>query len=529
MSNSQATSKKRKLLRRNLKRLIERIEKGIVPLRIVEVLAFGSFLRIKATPGDIDLIIFYKEDLAFDKQIKEFQQFINEKSRDERGCELLENLSTNQSLATEFAKENFPRLPANVWLRHIKVTGPMKIYTPYGFNKIEITRKVLKENMRYIQIAKIENIDDKDDVLSNMSSQTFKLIWSNSMRDLDENLKDLQDVQLNATISEMKNFLIQVERYKSYYYVLLNVLKKVIDTIKIEKVIPDTEKLIKYAKEYGMNRGILEPYLDWVMNQIKPTRYVDEPNLKEHVTDLDIDKNIEDFKNSVSNFYELGDLCESMRKEINIFRDKCTVAKNLLEQLLYPPNKNGFPPIERKIDISAFWSFLSVPMYQAKDEIKREVLSDLSLNDINRRIILVERLGSRSDYRLADTDEEIKKFTELSKIGKTEKEHAKYIRPILRKAFPNNIKTFVFFTTHIRENGVAIPEKVQLSATYQGKEIEEFLNIINKMGFKVGYRYSNFCNAYLDINISHLNGDKKEIKKLVKNKLDALNENSTNN
>ena len=124
---------------------------------------------------------------------------------------------------------------------------------------------------------------------------------------------------------------------------LLNVLEKVIDTVQNDRVVPDKEKLVIYAKEFGMDRGILKPYLDWIMNQIKRSRRVDEPDLQERVTDLDLDQKIEDIKNSVSNVYELGDQCESMRDEINILRNKGTVAKNLLDQLLNPSNKDGFP------------------------------------------------------------------------------------------------------------------------------------------------------------------------------------------
>jgi len=82
----------------------------------------------------------------------------------------------------------------------------------------------------------------------------------------------------------------------------------------------------------------------------------------------------------------------------------------------------------------------------------------------------------------------------------------------------------VFFTTNIRENGVAIPENVQLVATYRGEEINKFIDMINNLGFKIDNKYRTFIRASLDVDIGHLNSDKKEIKKMVKNKLEFIKE-----
>jgi len=38
----------------------------LCPLRIAEVWVFGSFLRLKEEPGDVDLVVLYREDKEFD-------------------------------------------------------------------------------------------------------------------------------------------------------------------------------------------------------------------------------------------------------------------------------------------------------------------------------------------------------------------------------------------------------------------------------------------------------------------------------
>lgn len=261
-------SKKRTLLRRNLKRVVRRIEEGVAPIRIVEVWAFGSFLRMKADPRDIDLVIFYKKDPILDEQVELFRQFILNLNQTEKGCELLEEFVSNQDLASEFAKKSFPGLPVDVWLRHIKASGSMRTYLSYYFHPTDTTRKVLKKGIRRIQIAEIADIDKKDEVFSRMSAQSFKLVWSKDERDVDKNLQQLIDEQVAVTIAEMKNFAVQVERYKSYYYVLTNVLKLVIEAIRSRKSLPDNEELAERVRIVGSERGILEPYLKWILNQI---------------------------------------------------------------------------------------------------------------------------------------------------------------------------------------------------------------------------------------------------------------------
>ena len=105
--------------------------------------------------------------------------------------------------------------------------------------------------------------------------------------------------------------------------------------------------------------------------------------------------------------------------------------------------------------------------------------------------------------------QEFKELTKLSRISKTEKEHVKYIRLILRIVFPKNIGKYVSLDIHINENDVLLLDKVNIMIKYEGKQIEKFINIINDSDFKVSDKYRTFCMACMSIDISHLNGDKK--------------------
>lgn len=246
---------------------------------------------------------------------------------------------------------------------------------------------------------------------------------------------------------------------------------------------------------------------------------MEEPSLQEQVTHLDIDNKIAQIKDSVKDISELEVVCESMRREIDEFRSRCAVAECLLRQIVHPPDGYYIPPIEERLSYAALRALSWVPMYRAKDDVKRRVLTDLGLDEISRSIFLVEILGTKSRYQLARSEEEIQKLTKLSKIGKAEKEHAKYIRPILRKAFPRSVDTYITFSTALGENGVAVPQQVHLHAVSRGQEINKFLELAKKLEFIVDSSDSNYCWATLDIDISQLNGDRKHIKKLIRSKL----------
>lgn len=435
---------------------------------------------------------------------------------------MLEKLASNQALASEFAKRTFPELPVDVWLRHINVSGSMRTYFRYHFHPIDTTQKVLKSGIRHIQIAKIASIHEKDEIFSRMSAQSFKLVWSENEPDVDKNLQQSIEEQLAATLGEMKNFAVQVERYQSYYYVLTNVLKWVIEVIQSHKRVPDDRQLAERARVVGAERGILGPYLKWILNQIVRTGYVEEPDLKELVTNLDIDGSVDQIKDSLKDIFGLGARCESMRKEIDEFRSRCAVTECLLRQIVHPSEDYYVPAIEERLSYAAFRALSWVPMYRAKDDVKRRVLTDLDLDEISRSIVLVEQLGTKSEYRLARSEEEIQELMKLSNIGRTEKEHAKYIRPVLRKVFPKSVDTYVTFSTITKEDDIVIPTQVRLHAMLRGKEINAFRELLKKLGFSVDRSYDDSYYATLSIDISQLDGDRERIKKLIRSKLDFL-------
>lgn len=504
------------MLIKNLKRLVARIEEGITPLKIVEVWIFGSFLRMKPDPGDLDLILFYNKDPSFDNEVEKFRQLIIELGKNNDDIKLLETLYKDNKLACEKLGHIFPDLPVHIWIKHIKTTGPMKTYIPYNFNASDVTKKVLKNRMKHIQISQIEDINNKEKLFSTMTAKTFKLAWSINNRDIDLNLENISESSYEAITSEINNFLIQVNRYESYYHILKNTIKYINNNIQNYNSVLDNETLIKYIKKVGNERNIKEQYLNWIIYQIIQSKYEEEPSLDTIVTNIDIQKGIENIIDD-KNIFQLSVICEEMRSGIKRYQLKCKVAVILLKQIINPSEDYNIPPLEKRVLYAAFRAFSWIPMYEVNDEIKREVLIDTKLSHLSRNIILYERFGARTTYWLEESEERIIKLNELTKIGRAEKEHAKYIRPIIRKIFDKDVDVYLHFKSKINEKNNVIPLIVELYANVSENEADTSLQKMKKLGFSI--TDSRYPKAYLEIDISHLKGDKKRIKEFIKNML----------
>ena len=109
-----------------------------------------------------------------------------------------------------------------------------------------------------------------------------------------------------------------------------------------------------------------------------------------------------------------------------------------------------------------------------------------------------------------------------------ERKYAKDIKAIVRKAFPKNTEFYVDFNSVIGEEGVAVPQKVFLIVATYEEDHENFLNVVENSAFVINDSDStaqrtkwdpNYLAAILDLDISHLNGDRKLIKKLIESKL----------
>ncbi len=482
---------------------------------------------MKKEPKDVDLLMFYRTDPEYDKEVKRFKYYIFGLLKTDDGLTILEHIASNHKVTLAMLKDMFPRLRVDLWAKYIKATGLMKRYYSYTFDPMDISKKVLREGMRGIQISELLHIDDKYKYghLLHLHTKTFKLIWAEDNPEVDKNLLQTPEEQVAIILEEMENFMLQVEQQKSYYYVLSNVSKWVIEKIRVHNIVPDEEQVAKQFKIVGNERGILEPYLKWIIGWgLLYDSSGDKPRYNEKVSNLDIESEIAKIEVSVKDVSALGVLCESLRGEIKEYQSRCAFAKRLLSHLLFKDPYNPLP-IEKRVVRCVLWTLRKIPMYEAKDDVKRRVLTDLGLDEISRNIVLVVSKRGGATYRLADSDEDLQELTDRSKKGKMEKEYEKYIRACARKAFPKDTRIRTFFTSSVGENGVPILDKVGLdvlSRDLDVADIDKLLHTAKKLGFRIKPESRidpDHFTAEIDIDTSKLNGDKKLIKKLLESKL----------
>ncbi len=519
---------KRETLERNLKRVVTKIEDECTPLRIEELWGLGSFFRGKEKPGDVDILAFYENVPELDEEFNLFREFIKSLSDNEKDRNILENIVSNEPRTMEIFKDHCPRLRLDAWAKYTKASFNDSSVGRHHISREVITRKTLLEGARGIHVS-LFPISGKDDYFRSMPTQNFILIWSKDERDVDKNLQQAPVERMTLILAEMRNFAIQVERFKSYYYVLSNVSKWVIDSIKVHMRIPDEDQIAEKVQSLGSERGILDAYLKWILKWgiFSELSRVDAPNHKEKVTNLDIDSEIAQILDSVRDDSELGVICESMRSEIKEFQSRCTFARGLLRRLL-DTDRYSSPSIEERIARCATWALNGVPLNEAKDDTKRWVLSDLGLEKLSENIVLLDWGSGRSNYSLAESEEELQELTEQSMKGKMERKYAKYIKAIIRKAFPKNTEVDVDFYSVIGEDGLAVPQKIYLEAATREEDNTNFLKAVENSAFVISDSYlaarkaqldTNYIEAILELDISQLNGDRKLIKKLIESKL----------
>ncbi len=188
---------------------------------------------MKEEPKDVDLLMFYRTDPEYDKEVKRFKHYIFGLLKTEDGLTILEHIASNHKVTLALLKDMFPGLRVDLWAKYIKATGSMKQYYSYTFNPMDISKKVLKEGMRGIQISELLHIDDKYSQLSCMPTKTFKLIWAEDNPEVDKNLQQTPDEKTAIVLEEIENFMPQVEQQKALYYVIKVTLKNMVGLMRL--------------------------------------------------------------------------------------------------------------------------------------------------------------------------------------------------------------------------------------------------------------------------------------------------------
>lgn len=502
---------------KNLMRIIQRVEKRLAPIHIVEIWGFGSYFRGKPEPGDIDLVIVYRKDPKLDGRAEQFRLFIAAMDRTSKGRESLSRLTADPNSARKFAQKHYPGLPVEVWLRHVKVTDSfLATYLHYRFHPTDTAKKVLKEGVRFVQISDMVPTKERDDLFKRMPVGKYTLVWSESRRDVASNLKHADAKRFDITIEELHNFKIQTERYRSQYQVILNTVRWIIGRMHSSQTIADDFTVRSYLERASRRIKINTDFRDWIVAQfVTVGSYPTEPDLKLNVTGTDIDRAIDDIVTS-SEAGTVFLMCESMRGEIDLLKSKCAVASYLLSEIIAKDNDSLSVPISRKIEHAVYRTFLDVPKYKADDDMKRRVMKEIGLERISRRLVLFDWV--RPDYHLAVSEKDLRELRSKAREIGLEKEYTTYLRSVVRKTIPKGIEISISVLPNKPTDRSLLPSIITIGLSTEENDLDTIRRVAKKYGvviFKRAYGYY----ASLPIDVSDLRGNKVAIRRFVASKL----------
>ncbi len=493
------------------------MQSGVLPRHIVEIDAFGSFLRLKGEPGDVDLVIFYQQQSDYDEKVELFRALVLEGRKTEEGRQGIETMISHPELIQKLGPR-LAGLPIASWLPYIRAKGWEKTYFPFLFDPNEVTKALLKEGMHGIQVADVAPIQDREQVLARMSTNEFRVIWSTEKPDLEANIAATVTPaeQSNAALSELENFLVQSEQYSALYDVLREVAIWVGTEMALRDLSANETEIETTLNDFAAKRGVTEQHRPWVLSKVIYRRGVEDPGLRDRITQLDVERQLKKAQESTPD--EMGKKCEELRQQVRELREKSCFLEVFLRQLIHP--STDYSMVGDRAENAAFRALSWVPMYEASEQAKRAVLEDLCLHDISRRIVRVPILGSKADYRLASSEEELVKLLEQQETGRIVKTHAHYLKPLLRKAFPAPVNASVWVKTQRSPSGILNPTVIELHVSIENGEREAFLQVARKLGFQIkNYTGSGQHYASLLVDVSDLKGDRRSIIKLVQRKL----------
>src|SRR5207249_8867699 len=130
-------------LNRKLQLVISKIANGLCPVHVAEIWIFGSTLRLKEEPEDIDLALFYNKDDELDKKVEFFRKSIEKLRETPEGRKTIQELAEKPELAQKAGREVF-RLTIEKWTPFLRQTGTWA-WIGYAFHTNEVAKRILKE------------------------------------------------------------------------------------------------------------------------------------------------------------------------------------------------------------------------------------------------------------------------------------------------------------------------------------------------------------------------------------------------
>ncbi len=225
LNSAAAWSKKRLSLVKSLKSIAKRLELEATPVHITELWAYGSFIRPKEEPGDIDLMVFYKPDEVLDQKVSRIRGFLHGNlgaNHDLRKAAWNQTFEGKVDLLVDELDRLFgPDKRHRIWLeasraRWVQSARNYSVYV-MSIDIDRVVRTVLLGRMRNIHIDPTNGIRPLAEKTETLSEKPHRLLWSEGARDIDSNLRLISQAAPEAADSELPRFVEQYDQLDAEY------------------------------------------------------------------------------------------------------------------------------------------------------------------------------------------------------------------------------------------------------------------------------------------------------------------------
>ncbi|MBI3859314.1 MAG: hypothetical protein HY296_03610 [Thaumarchaeota archaeon] len=401
MKQEATLSKKRLLLEKNLKAVVKKVEMGKTPLRIAELWVYGSFIRPKEDPGDVDLVLFYRPDEELDRKVSSINEFLHHHVDSVEGFSklvwnqefegqvdaLVEALSTILGPDERYRPWLEPSRAR--WVHGVRSYGIWVLTLEMN----RIVKSILLGKSRTIHIDPtlgIRSIAERDEALA---ERPHRMLWGESSPDVEANLRLMRTAAEEAADKELPRFLVQFDQLDAEYSMVKAGISYVLAEIKqgrdvtrakdseifdIAYADPSWGREAKRLRTYKVNSPMEAGMVSWArkngvdedfigaalsaspvayMQQFLPDKPARVP-LPEPSTDV-----------------------EELRSRSKELTRKLPFARSLKSSMSNLGDRNEFSA-EDPIAEAVYLAYVRTEMYLAPDEVRTEVLRDLGLSQI---------------------------------------------------------------------------------------------------------------------------------------------------
>ena len=394
-------SKKRLLLERNLKVVVKNAETRKTPLRIAELWVYGSFIRPKEEPGDVDLEVFTRPDEDLDEKLRLIQDFLHDASGARR--QLRETAWAEaqrgkvdtlvEALDNEFGHDERHRLWLEIsrasWLYLARNMG---VWT-MNIDAHKIIRTVLLGRSKTIHIEPTEGIKPIAQKAEVLKEKPHRLLWSEDSRDVEANLRLMYTEAQEAADIELPRFQLQFDQLDAEYSMIAAGIAYVLDEMKRGRDVtkpkeseifdvtyhdPSWGSEVKRLETHKVNGPMEAGMVAWARKNEVDDDFI---GAALSASSYSFTQQFLPEKPARAALPESSKDVEELRRRSKDLTRKLPFARSIRSCMSNLADRNEFSAKDPVVE-AVYRAFVYTQMYLAPDEVRTEVLQDLGLGHI---------------------------------------------------------------------------------------------------------------------------------------------------